>query len=97
MTRTKVVDLHPEPPAEPATLGLRWSAERTPSTRRWAAVGRVPGRTHGLAAVLEVKYHPAGVTAEEVARVFAQLANDMPEGAALLMAADLATAMEESK
>lgn len=84
----KVASLSPSPSdPKPGAFGLRWSAERTPNTRRWALVGRIPGRAHSLAAVIEIKYHPGGTPAEDIARVLAQLANDIDEGAAALMAA----------
>jgi hypothetical protein len=82
VTARKVVDLHPPTEVAPGAFSLRWDAERTPATRRWAVVGRIPGRTHGLAAVIEVKFHPGGVTAGQMARKFAQFANDSTEESA---------------
>lgn len=54
MTRPKVVDLHP--PVEPGYGGKHWEAERMATTRRWALVGRIPGRPNSFTDVLEVRF-----------------------------------------
>ena len=89
VSRPEVTPLHPEstPPGD-GFLGLHWSAEKTPHTRRWSLVGRHP-EGHRLAAVLEVRLRPGYATAKDMVRVLAQLANDYDEGAAALMAAAL--------
>jgi hypothetical protein len=70
-------------------LGLTWAAEHEDHEDRWAIVGRHPGTTHARVVVLPVQVHPGDHPAEELARVFAQLATDIGDGAGALMGADL--------
>ncbi len=95
-----MVPIHPEqshPPADHrGAFGLRWDAERVPNTTaahgRWAAIGRDHGR---LSAVIEVKFRPGHATALDVARLTAQLLNDIGEDAGNLMLAGLSDPKEQ--
>lgn len=81
-------DPGPGPAAGSGYLGLVWAAEHEQHLHRWSVVGRDPGATRSVVAILDVRAS-VGDSAEEIARVFAQLANDIPEGAGALMGADL--------
>lgn len=80
MTRAKVLDLHPTPPAATGYAGLRWEALKVRATHRYAAAGYVPGR-NVPAVLIEAKQLAPQIPERDLAEEIARRLNapDWPE------------------